>query len=258
MSAPVLIRNNVVGAVLLAALFVASGAAQETELSAEQIVQKHVIALGGADKLSAIQNVTMTGTASLMDGQLQAPVTVRAKRPMSMRMDMSVQGQTFVQAFDGKTAWMINPFMGPAEPKKSSDEDTQNARDDADFIDGSLVDYKAKGNAIELAGKEDIDGSPAYKLKVTKKSGSIENVYLDAKTFLPVKSAGTRKQQDHEIAYESFPGDFKPVNGVMMPFSLNQKMNGRSMLELTVEKVEVNTPMDGSIFQIPETPTPKK
>lgn len=258
MSALALIRNNVARAVLLAALFVTCTAAQETELSADQIVQKHVIALGGADKLTAIQNVTMTGTASLMDGQLQAPVTIRAKRPMSMRMDMSVQGQTFVQAFDGKTAWMINPFMGSPEPKKSSQEDTQNARDDADFNDGSLVDYKNKGNAVELAGKEDVDGSPAYKLKVTKKSGSIENVYLDAKTFLPVKSAGTRKQQDHEIAYESFPGNFKLVNGVMMPFSLNQKMNGRSILELTVEKVEVNTPMDGSIFQMPETPGPKK
>ena len=258
MSAPVLIRNNVARAVLLAALFGALASGQETQLSVDQIVQKHVIALCGADKLSAIQNVTMTGTASLMDGQLQAPVTVRAKRPMSMRMDMSVQGQTFVQAFDGKTAWMINPFLGSPEPKKSSEEDTQNARDDADFIDGSLVDYKAKGNAIELAGKEDIDGSPAYKLKVTKKGGSIENVYLDAKTFLPLKSGGTRKQQDHEIAYESFPGDFKPVNGVMMPFSLNQKMNGRSMLELTVEKVEVNTPLDDSIFQIPGTPSPKK
>src|ERR1700720_3218971 len=205
MSATALIPNNVTRTLLLAALFISSAAAQETELSADQIVQKHVIALGGADKLTAIQNVTMTGTASLMDGQLQAPVTVRAKRPMSMRMDMSVQGQTFVQAFDGKTAWMINPFMGSPEPKKSSEEDTQNARDDADFIDGSLVDYKAKGNEIELTGKEDVDGSPAYKLKVTKKSGSIENVYLDAKTFLPVKSAGTRKQQDHELAYESFP-----------------------------------------------------
>ena len=240
------------------ALVAVSDAAQETELSADQIVQKHVVALGGAEKLSAIQNVTMTGKASLMDGQLQAPVTVRAKRPISMRMEMSVQGQTFVQAFDGKTAWMINPFMGSPEPQKSNEEDTRAARDDADFIDGSLVDYQAKGNAVELTGKEDVDGSPAYKLKVTKKSGSIENVFLDAKTFLPVKSAGTRKQQDREIAYESFPGNFKLVNGVMMPFSLNQKMNGRSMMELTVEKVEVNTPMDDSIFQMPEAPSPKK
>ncbi len=102
------------------------------------------------------------------------------------------------------------------------------------------------------------DGSPAYKLKVTRKSGSIEAIYLDATTFLPVKSAGTRKQQDREVAHESFPGNFRPVNGVMMPFSLNQKMKGRSMLELTVEKVEVNTPMDDSIFQMLEKPSLKK
>src|ERR1700694_4727986 len=165
--------SNVARALLLVAFCVASGSAQEPELSVDQIVQKHIAALGGADKLSAIQNVTMTGTASLMDGQLQAPVTVRAKRPMSMRMEMSLQGQTFVQAFDGKTAWMVNPFIGSAEPKKSSEEDPRTARDDADFIEGSLVDYKAKGNTVELAGKEELDGSPAYKLKVTRKSGSI-------------------------------------------------------------------------------------
>ena len=53
-------------------------------------------------------------------------------------------------------------------------------------------------------------------------------------------------------------GTLKPVNGVMMPFSLSQKMNGRSMLELTVEKVEVNTPMDDSIFQMPDKPSLEK
>ena len=58
-------------------------------------------------------------------------------------------------------------------------------------------------------------------------------------TFLPIKTSGTRKQQDHEFAPESFPGDYRPVNGVMIPFSLRQKMNGRSMLELTVEKVDL-------------------
>lgn len=232
--------------------------AQEIQLTVDQIVQKHTAALGGADKLSAIQNVTMTGKATLMGGQLQAPVTVKAKRPASMRMEMTMQGQTFVQAFDGQTAWIMNPFMGSLDPQKSSGEDTKTARDDADFIDGSLVDYKAKGNAVEFTGKEDVDGSPAYKLKVTKKGGSIEFVFLDAQTFLPVKSAGTRMQKDQEIAYESFPGNFKPVNGVMMPFSLNQKLNGRDIMELIVEKVEVNTPMDDSIFRMPDKPAPQK
>jgi outer membrane lipoprotein-sorting protein len=200
----------------------------------------------------------MTGKASLMDGQVQAPVTIRAKRPLFMRLDMTVQGQAFVQAFDGTTAWTINPFMGSPDPQKSNEDDTKAARDDADFIDGSLIDSKAKGNVVELDGKEDVDGSPAYKLKVTRSSGSIEQVYIDTKTFLPVKSSGMRKQQDHDIPYESFPGNFKHVNGTLMPFSLSQKMNGRSMMELTVEKVEVNTPMDDSIFQMPEKPSPKK
>jgi hypothetical protein len=148
--------------------------------------------------------------------------------------------------------------MGSPDPQKSNEDDTKAARDDADFIEGSLIDSKAKGNLVELAGKEDVDGSPAYKLKVARSSGSIEQVYIDAKTFLPVKSAGARKQQDHDIPYESFPGNFRPVNGTLMPFSLSQKMNGRSMMELTVEKVDVNTPMDDSIFQMPEKSSPKK
>ena len=251
-------HNKLARAVAIVALLSASAVAQETPLSADQIVQKHIAALGGAEKLSAIQNVTMTGQASLMNGQVQAPVTIRAKRPLFMRLEMTVQGQTFVQAFDGKTAWTMNPFLGSPDPRKSSDEETRAARDDADFIDGSLVDYKTKGNAVELAGKEDLNGGPAYKLKVTRNSGSVEYVYIDATTFLPLKSSGTRKQQDREIAYESFPGVFKPVNGVLMPFSLNQKMNGQSIMELTVEKVEVNTPMDDALFQLPDKPAPKK
>jgi hypothetical protein len=104
----------------------------------------------------------MTGQASLMDGQLRAQVALWAKRPMSMRMEMSLQGRIFIQAFDGTTAWVINPFMGSPDPVKSSEEDTKIARYDADFIEGSLVDYQAKGNAVEFAGKEDVDRSPAY------------------------------------------------------------------------------------------------
>jgi len=242
----------------IAAFVIIPAAAQDADLTLDQIVQKHTEALGGVDKLKAVQNVTMTGKASLLGGQMEAPLTMKVKRPSSMRMEMIVQGKSFIQAFDGTTAWMINPFSGSDEPQKQTDEDTKAARDDADFIDGSLVDYKTKGNILELIGKEDVDGKPAYKIKVTKKGGTMEFEFLDAKTFLPVKSSGKRKQQGQDIEYESTPGNFKEVNGVMMPFSLNQKVNGKSMMELTVEKVEVNTPMDASVFQMPEKPKEQK
>jgi outer membrane lipoprotein-sorting protein len=183
---------------------------------------------------------------------------MKIKRPSSMRMEMSVQGKSFIQAFDGTTAWMVNPFMGSPDPQKSNDEDTQQAKDDSDFIDGSLVDYKTKGNTVELMGKEDVEGTAAYKLKITKKSGSIEYEFLDAQTFLQLRSSGKRKQGGQEAEYESTPSNYKPVNGVMMPYSLSQKVNGSPMMDLTIEKFEVNTTIDDAIFQLPEKPKEEK
>lgn len=233
-------------------------AAQTAELTADQIVQKQTEALGGLEKLKSIQSVKATGKASLMGGQLEAPVVMQAKRPTSVRMEMDIQGKSFVQAFDGTTSWTINPFGGSSDPQKSNDEDTKAARDDAEFVDGALVDYKSKGNAVELVGKEDVDGVPAYKLKVTKKSGSIEYDYIDAKTFLPIKSTGTRKQMGQEFEFESRPGNFKTVNGVLMPFTLEQKVSGKPMMQLTLDKIEANVPMDDSLFRFPEKPKEDK
>jgi outer membrane lipoprotein-sorting protein len=193
-----------------------------------------------------------------MGGQIEAPIVMKIKRPSSMRMEMSVQGKSFIQAFDGTTAWMVNPFMGSPDPQKSNDEDTQQAKDDSDFIDGSLVDYKTKGNTVELMGKEDVEGTAAYKLKITKKSGSIEYEFLDAQTFLQLRSSGKRKQGGQEAEYESTPSNYKPVNGVMMPYSLSQKVNGSPMMDLTIEKFEVNTTIDDAIFQLPEKPKEEK
>lgn len=239
-------------------VFLAPAIAQQADLTLDQIVEKHTAALGGADKLKAIQTVVMNGQASLMGGQMKAPLSLKIKRPTSMRMEMTVQGQSFIQAFDGDTAWVVNPFAGSSDPQKQSDEDAKTARDDADFIEGSLVDYKSKGNTLELIGKEDITGGSAYKIKVTKKGGTVEYEFIDAKTFLPVKSSGKRLQQGQEIEYESTPANFKAVNGVMMPYRLSQTVNGQLMMELTIDKIDVNTPIDAAIFHLPEKAKPDK
>ena len=246
--------------ILSALLLLIPAAAQDKDaaLTVDQIVDKHTAAIGGVDKLRAIQSETITGKAVLMGGQLEAPIVMKVKRPGSMRMDMSVQDKSYTQAFDGTTAWTVNPFMGSPDPQKSNDEDTAVARDDADVIEGSLVDYKAKGNAVELMGKEDVEGTPAYKIKVTKKSGNVEYVFLDAQTFLEIRSSGKRKQMGQEMEFESTPSNYKAVNGVMMPYSLSQKVNGNPMMQLTIEKIEVNTPIDDAIFQLPEKPKEDK
>ena len=132
-----------------------------------------------------------------------------------------------------------------------SEEDTRIARDNADFVEGSLVNYQAKGTSVELLGQEAVDGVPAYKLKVTKKGGTVQYVYLDATTFLPIKTTGRRKQMGQEVDFESMPGNYRAVHGVMIPFTVRQKLNGKDAMEVTVINVDINTPIDDSVFRMP-------
>ena len=226
---------------------------QEADLTLDQIIEKHIAASGGAEKINAVQTMKASGTASLMGGQMEAPVTVVVKRPSSMRLEVSVQGKSIIQAFDGTTAWNLIPFTSP-DPQKSNEEDTQSIKEDADFVGGPLFDYKTKGSTVELIGKEDVDGSPAYKLKVTKKSGNVQYIFLDAQTFLTMRTTGKRKQMGQELDLEINHGNYKPVNGVMIPFNIDQKNAGKSVMNFTLEKVEMNMPVDDAIFRMPEKP----
>ena len=246
------VRRLLLIATLAASALVLLATPEETPLTVDEVVQKHVEALGGAAKLNAIQSLVVTGTAFIL-GETEAPLTIQVKRPNLMRLEMTFQGRKVVQAFDGTTAWTINPVVS-SEPKQSSDEDTRAAQESSDFIGGNLVDYKSKGNTVELVDKEALDGVSVYKLKITKKNGSIEYDYLDAKSFLPVRTEGRRTQLGQEILYESKIADYKPVEGVLMPFSLTQLVNGRLAMEITVEKMDANVPLDPAVFKMPEKP----
>jgi outer membrane lipoprotein-sorting protein len=246
------VRRSLLIAILAASALLDRAVPDATPLTADQIVQKHIEAIGGKAKLNAIQTLVVTGRASIL-GRTEAPLTIQVKRPNLMRLEITYQGKKVVQAFDGTTAWTINPLVD-AEPKQSSEEDTRAAQESSDFIGGNLVDYKSKGNTVELVDKEDIDGIAVYKLKITKKGGSVEYDYLDASSFLPIKTAGRRTQLGQEILYESRIADYKPVDGVLMPFSVKQMVNGRLAMEITIEKMDVNVPVDEAVFKLPGKP----
>ena len=104
------------------------------------------------------------------------------KRPEMARLEFTIQGLTAVQAYDGSKAWQIMPFMGKKDPELMSGDETKEMEETAD-LDGPLVDYKAKGNTVELLGKEKIEGTDAYKLKVTLKNGDVQTQYIDADSY---------------------------------------------------------------------------
>ncbi|MDX2151087.1 MAG: hypothetical protein SFV54_10150 [Bryobacteraceae bacterium] len=233
-----------------------TAAAFGQEMTVDQILAKHFEALGGTANLKAIESIKMSGKAVMGGGQMEAPMTVQTKRPNLMRADIIVQGQNITQAYDGATAWQVIPFQS-MEPQKSSADDTESMAQNAD-LDGPLMDYAQKGNKVELIGKEDVEGSPAYKLKLTRKNGQSEDYYIDASSFLLIKSTAKRKQMGQELDIEIYPGNYKKVGNVMMAHSLEQKANGKPFMTMSFDKVEVNLPMDSAQFKMPEPKKPEE
>lgn len=231
-------------------LFSAAVSAQ----TADEIIAKHLAARGGADKIKAVQSMQATGKM-LMQG-MEAPFVIKMKRPNELRMEINVQGKIIVRAYDGKEAWMIMPFMGSPDPQRLSGDETKEVDDDAD-IDGPLVDYQAKGNKVELLGKEDMEGTDVYKLKVTLKSGSERTIFIDGESFLELKSTSKVTRNGQEFEVDTTVSNYKPVNGLLYPFSVESKANGQTLQQMTVDSYEVDVPMDESIFKMPVAAAPQ-
>jgi outer membrane lipoprotein-sorting protein len=216
----------------------------------EEVLAKYYEARGGLDKLTAIQTAKITGTMTMGPG-VDAPFTWYWKRPNKLRVEFTLQGQTGIQAYDGTTGWMYMPFMGKTEPEKMAEDLQSSVEDEADF-EGPLINWKEKGNQVELVGKESVEGTEAYKLKVTRQSGDVDYIYLDAEVYLEIMSEGSRTIRGQKVEFETSTGDYKEVDGILLPFSLTSRAKGaQSGQTVTFKTVELNVPMDESMFAMP-------
>ena len=218
--------------------------------TAEELVNKNIEAKGGMDKIKAIKTWRMTG--QLIVSGITATQGQENMRPNLVRETISLQGMTAVQAYDGSTGWQIQPFGGRKDPELMGDDDMRDLLIDSDF-DGPLVDYKAKGNTVEYLGHDIVDGDDALRLKVTLKNGDIIYYYLDPDTFLEIRKETQEFIRGSVRESASDLGSYKPIGGVMYPFSIasGPKNDPTSWQTVTVEKIEVNVPLDASDFALP-------
>ena len=222
---------------------------QAADLTLDEILAKNAEAKGGMDKLRALKSVKFTGKMTL-GGGMEAPIALTKKRPEMMRMDFTVQGMTGTQAFDGTNGWMLMPFMGKKEAEPLSADALKEVKDMADF-DGPFIDYAKKGYKVELLGKGDVEGTPAYKLKVDR-SGQESVVYIDAESFLEIKAEAKRKVQGQEIEGETVFGNYQEFGGMLFPMSIEMKAKGMPAGQtITLEKVEINPEVADDTFKMP-------
>jgi outer membrane lipoprotein-sorting protein len=270
-------KSAVAGTFLALAFSFAFGAdlsSTATKMTAEQVVERNVAARGGLRSWRAVQTLSMSGqmeaggndrslrsaaAPALRPGglqtprrpleQAQLPFRIDLKRGRKLRLELDFRGQTAIQVYDGVNGWKLRPFLNRHEVEPYSPEEMKAAALQAD-LDGPLVDYAAKGTKVELEGSEKVEGKENYRLKLTMKNGQTQRVWVDAGTFLETKMEGAPRRLDGKYhSVETFLRDYRSVNGLMVPYLLETKVQGVPQTEkIKIETVTINPKLEDSRF----------
>lgn len=228
----------------------------------DELVAKNIEAKGGATALNNLQTLRSTGKLLLpLQGQIELGYLQTQKRPDEVRTEASIQGMTQIEAYDGKEGWKISPFFGRKDPERMSADDVKALVEDTE-LGGPLADWKAKGSTVEYLGTEDVDGTPAHKLKVVRKNGDVSFVYLDPDHFLEIRIVTQRVRHGAHEEIEMDLGDYEKAGDVFIPTSIEVGSKGSVGKQVVVvDKLEANVPVDDSIFHFPgqiNVPEPKR
>jgi hypothetical protein len=229
--------------IAIAAVLISAGSFAQT---VDEIVEKHVAAIGGMDKIKAIN--TMVLERSLAVQGMEIPNKTILVVGKSVRTESTVMGNQMVQVVSDSKGWMIRPTMmgGTGEPEDMPADQIKQQLSSLDPF-GGLVDYKAKGNQVELIGKEKVDKKDVFHLKVTSKEGQVMDQFVDANTYLLNKIKVTMNGQEGEIDLS----DYKEIEGVKFANAMDISNPQMGTMSFITNKIAVNTPVDEAIFKRP-------
>ncbi len=213
--------------------------------SVDQVVARAIQARGGIERIKHEQTQRLTGKISLPAGS--GPLLVEMKRPGMMREEVTLNGKSQIRTTNGEVGWGVGTLRQAEVPQQVDAQELHNLANSADF-EGPLVDYKEKGNRIELAGKEKVAKRMAYKLVISMKNGENRIDFIDCKTYLELKWQG----RVSDNVFESYFRDYRRVKGLMYAFEIDSGLLGQpANQKIIFDKVEVNPPLDDARFGKP-------
>jgi outer membrane lipoprotein-sorting protein len=221
----------------------------------DEIIEQYLENTGGASEWAKLSSIKMEGKVNTQG--MDIPIEIAQTKDGKMYMKFQLQGQELVQqAFDGKEAWGVN-FM-TMKPEKSDNETTENMkREMGDFPD-PFLNLKSKGYKAELLGKENVEGTECFKVKLTKKpllvdGAEVENIsfyFFDTENFVPIMVEKEMKTGPAKgITTQTLMSDYQEVEGLYFPFSITEKAKGTPQGQaINITKVELNPTLDPAAF----------
>ncbi len=193
--------------------------------TADEIIAHNVEARGGADKLHALAALKRSGRLVIPGLRVELKVVEWKTAAGAYRQDVTLQGLTAVQSYDGHEAWQVQPFEGRKDPSRMSADEAKGFALAAD-IEGPFVGYKAKGHSVEYLGSEDVDGTPAHKIRVHLKWGDEATYWIDPDTWMVIRELDRQTIRGAEQLSETDYGEYEKVNGVYVPMAEEQGPKG--------------------------------
>jgi zinc protease len=222
--------------------------------TADEIIEKHLAAIGGRAALEKLKSRSTVGTVTLSTplGDISGPVEIMNEAPNKTRTAMTLEvptiGQIVIdQRFDGQNGYVIDSLQGNRDITGDQLEAMKNGSFPTPFLN-----HKTMGGTVELAGKEKAGERDAFVLIVKRQSGPPLRAYIDAESYLPIKTVVKINvpQLGREIEQTSEFSDYREVDGVKIPFEV-RNVSSVQTLVVKITKVEHNVHLDESLFSKP-------
>lgn len=211
--------------------------------TADEILAKHIEAIGGAANWKKVSSIVRTGSMSLQG--ITIDVTQTTLHLKGSRQDLSIMGMNNYVVVTPTEGWIFMPVQQQTEAQKMPDEQLKQAQEQLD-VQGAFIDYKSKGHSFELLGSETVEGVDCYKIKMTSKSGVVGTHFIDKKTYNLVQSVRTAEGNELVTTFSDFK---KLPEGIVVAMSSVVPLGNGMTAEYTVSKIEVNKTIDEALFK---------
>lgn len=233
---------------LLLSLTLLAVAGAAFAMDVDELIGNALQAQGGVKAMQAIK--TQKATGKFLTQGMEIPYTMIQERPNRMRIDASVMGMTITQCFDGTGGWSINPMTGSTDPQPMGETEVKSFSLQAD-MDGPLMNWADKGYTAEYLGQEDVEGTPAYHLRLDTKKDIVMDFYFDADSYLLLKQNIKMKVDQGEFETQNYPSDYRQQDGLTIPFNVETRRGDQVLNTIVVETLEPGVAVDETLFAMP-------
>lgn len=219
---------------------------ESEKFDVENVISKHLSSIG-MDKLLKINDMTLKG--KIIQQGIASPFKKILKRPLKSYFETIIQDKKWVNAFDGKNGWYVNPTLDNI-PKEATGPTLDLLKEQSD-MDGLMYNWKNKFYSVTDLGTANESGKSYFVILVTKKDGSTMKIFIDTATMLLHKVTTNVNNNNYTGMTETIFSNYRKVNGVNMAYKIEFMLNGQKQTEYLYEIIKFNTNPSDLLFSMP-------